>query len=119
VKFVSEGELIPKYYGVSYRRYDISMTVCHVVPFNWIVKWWRTLWIYLKQNGRDVTFWEKRDAAFVQNIRAIEECRAMERIQGIAERRAEQIYQERFNRDFDERIDAAIKLSRQTRRLDG
>jgi len=46
-----EASIIPWYLGHSYSDFMRDIEVFHVVPFNWVIKWWRMLeskWHWLR-----------------------------------------------------------------------
>lgn len=49
-----QGSFIPPfYYGYSYRRYDRMVDVWHVIPLNYLIRWWRNikyLWDTIRGN---------------------------------------------------------------------
>lgn len=42
------GDLIPKFYGVSYRDYAAEYTICHPFPFNYLIGWLRPKWLMIR-----------------------------------------------------------------------
>lgn len=40
--------MIPRWYGIAWRRYDANYTVCYPVPLNWIFRIARAFWITIK-----------------------------------------------------------------------
>lgn len=74
---IEEGELLPAwYYGVSYRDIPRPRIVCHIIPFNWIIRAWRNFSWTLRippfadlprsEWGRRLQ--EVRDAAYEEGI---------------------------------------------------
>ena len=47
-KYISVGEPIPKWYGVSYTLFDRDGAVCHPIPLNKLVAWFQRLRTRLK-----------------------------------------------------------------------
>jgi hypothetical protein len=42
------GDLIPKFYGVSYRDYAAEYVICHPFPFNLLIGWIRPKWLMIR-----------------------------------------------------------------------
>lgn len=61
VKYVCEGEMMPRGYGLSYRRYDCNKSICHPIPINLVVRLFRALYWRL-QFGSMPTKREKRES---------------------------------------------------------
>ena len=57
-KQISEGEIIPRFYGVAYRDFVQDVIICYPFPFNIIVQYWRKWWMairyYRKENPLEV-----------------------------------------------------------------
>ena len=45
-KIVNAYEIIPKGYGIAYRKYDMDATVCYPIPFNIFVALFRRIYIW-------------------------------------------------------------------------
>lgn len=48
---LSEGEMIPKGYGIAYRRLDRLTAILYPVPLNMIVTLLNRFWVWLKHGG--------------------------------------------------------------------
>ncbi len=48
-----EGEKIPRGYGFTYYSLETRDTVCHPIPLNFLVAFWRRLHMYLIRGLRD------------------------------------------------------------------
>ena len=50
--------MVPRFYGVSYRKYDLSgVAICYPIPLNLLVRLVRSIWHLLKIPSR--TWWER------------------------------------------------------------
>lgn len=51
-RYVRDGEMCPRFYGVAYYSHCMEYNVAYPVPFHKIVGWWRYLWMILKAPPR-------------------------------------------------------------------
>lgn len=47
-KTIGEGQIIPDYYGVAYRRMDMLQAVCYPIPLNIFVAVVYKVWLWLR-----------------------------------------------------------------------
>lgn len=66
-KEVREGELLPAWYGVAWRRWDANTAICYPVPLNVLCAWCRGVLIWLKHGGRIVP--SNSREAYAQGLR--------------------------------------------------
>lgn len=52
---VKAGEEIPRYHGIAYRNFLENSAVCYLIPFNWVVKWFRAFMAFLKVPAYSMT----------------------------------------------------------------
>lgn len=45
---IREGDIVPKFYGISHFDHCHGFAYCYPVPINLIVRWVRSVWVYLK-----------------------------------------------------------------------
>ena len=50
---ISEGEMLPKGYGISYRHYSRRVWVCYPFPFNHFVRLFRDIWFRVRNTKPD------------------------------------------------------------------
>lgn len=46
---IGEGRIIPYTHGIAYWKYETAEAVCYPIPFNLIIGWSRTTWIWMRQ----------------------------------------------------------------------
>lgn len=61
IKEIFEGELIPAWYGLAWRKWQTNSTVCLPVPLNIVAALVRAIWIWAKHGARAVPI-NPRDA---------------------------------------------------------
>ena len=47
-RFVPEGEMFPRGYGLAWRSWERRGCVCYPIPFNWLAAWAYGTWLYLE-----------------------------------------------------------------------
>ena len=50
-KELREGEMLPKYYGIAYRRIDELTAICYPIPLNVVVGYLNKFWLWLRMGG--------------------------------------------------------------------
>lgn len=68
IKRVPDLECIPKGYGVAYREIDRAVSVCAIVPFNWLIRWLNEFWWRLA--GPSLSRRERKEAELVSRERS-------------------------------------------------
>lgn len=71
-KTISEGQIIPRFYGKAFFNYMTYEAICYPIPMNFIVGWARTLLCILKMGTRknffDRKLIEARSAGHVDGV---------------------------------------------------
>jgi len=82
---VKENERLPKFYGIAYRDYLLDVSICYVIPLNWVVRLLRS--IYFKLAQPPLTDFEMRE--YMAFIRGREQGQKMREVEiDLALRRA-------------------------------
>ena len=64
-KEFSYGQAIPWYYGLAYLSECRFAYVCYIIPFNWIARHARAIWLFF----RDPEVAERKLIKYIQSMR--------------------------------------------------
>lgn len=50
---ITQGQIIPAWYGLAYRENHLDVQVCYPIPINLLVRWWHDLLWWMKRGKED------------------------------------------------------------------